>query len=1028
MKRLLQVLGILVLIIVIAIVGLRLYFNDARLKNTVMPYVDEAVGRPVQVDQMSLTFFKTFPNAGLEIDGLVVPGAAQNDTLASMQQLVVGVELWPLLSSNVQLSELQFIQPRFTYQVNPDGSTNIDFLMEGGEEAPADTQAASTSIDIPRFVVRDGHIRYLDQSTNTNVLLNKLDADIALRYADLIESTVDLNIGGVSAEVDGTSYLSGLPLSLQQSSTIDMNNEKVTLKEGTFSIRGLRLAVNGTLSNWSKTTMADLQFSSQSDDFSELLRLAPASYQKQLEGVETKGALSLNGSVKGPLGGEELPAFQANIQVDNGYLKYPDLPEPVQQIQIKANASNSELVVEAFKAQAGPNNVNMTGRLNKPLEDNGSFNLQADANIDLSTIGNFYPLDSLGVQSLKGKMAVNAKANGRRDQLDKVTFDASTQLSGGSLQYQGVPKPIEDISIDANATQDQVDIRSMSLKAAGNTFSMNGTISEPLDSLRRRFNLSTQLNADLASIKEFYPIDEDTLKIRGQLTADLQLEGTAENAAQAIQSGTIELKNGFIGYHKLPRPIDQLTMRATLKGERLTLNNARVATGSNSLQLSGTVDRYWTDAPTLNLKSNGKVALNEFTDYISMKPFINTISGSAEMNLAVRGPANKVEDLKFDGDLTMSNVNMEGDSLAHPVKNLNAKMELSPQAMTLSRFTTDFGSSDADITGKLERYMAFLDENPNPNRLPNLTGSFKSHMLNFDEWIDWSDTTTSKYPIDLPDLTSNVSVQVDTLVMTGVEITDIKGKAGTTPDQITVDNASARMLDGTMNGSMVWKVPQPDRTQISFKGRVDTVEAGAFFREFAILGKKSQFHEHITGSFSAQTDYNTALDVYLTPIIATTDSEGSFGMTKMRLKNHPAQVKLADLLKAPELKNAALDQWKANYTIKNSVLTLKNLKLTSGNIGGEMDGTQNLVSGEMDYKMKLYLPGSFAGRIDNVVPKEAVEALKQENGTFLLPLKLEGTSESPKVRPDMDTIQPIVKEYLKNKAGKALKGLLDKFN
>ena len=298
-------------------------------------------------------------------------------------------------------------------------------------------------------------------------------------------------------------------------------------------------------------------------------------------------------------------------------------------------------------------------------------------------------------------------------------------------------------------------------------------------------------------------------------------------------------------------------------------------------------------------------------------------------------------------------------------------------------------------------------------------------LLNLDELINWEDTTTAPTPIELPDLNSSVTANIDTMIVTGVTMYNLQAEANTTPKQITMNKGSLQLFDGEVTGSFTWDVPQPDRTMITFNGSLDSLQADAFFSEYQVLGEKSKFHQYITGSFSADVEYYSELNVYLEPLIETSEMDGNFGMTKSRLQGHPLQNRVASLLNTPEFKNIALDEWKSTYSLNNSVFTIKDLRLTSGDIGMELNGTQHLVKGNINYQMKLFLPGRFKNAIAKVITKQAADALTQENGTIMLPLRVTGTHEDPKIAPDKEVIGPIVKEYLKDKAGNVLKKLFD---
>lgn len=1027
MKKFLKIVAAFLLLCIIIGVGLNLYFTDERLKATIMPYVNDAVDRKVEVESMSLTFFSTFPQPGLSITKMRIPGDTASDTLLSLDEMVASVELFSLFGDQINITEVTLRNPRFTYVINSDSTSNIDFLLEEEEPKEAAEEIASDfTVNIPAFRVTGGQFGYRNKISNTRARSNNVDADISLRYADLIESSIDLKMGGLSVSVGETNYITGLPVNLSQKSTINLSKELVTINQGTFSIRGLALNLNGTLADWSNMLTADLAFSSSSDNFGQLLRLVPPSYEQYIEGLESRGSLAIDGSLKGSIGGPELPRFNLSLQVNNGYLKNPDLPQPVEDIQLTAQASNNLLTLEKLSAQAGENKFTVTGRLAQPLEKDGKFSLNMEGSVNLATVNQFYDIGQFDINQMSGQLRVDGKASGNRAQPEKASFSGLAKLDNGSLKYAGVPKPIENISFDVQGNQSAITINSMSLEAARNSFSMQGVINQPLKEEQRSIDLSTDLNFDLGTIKEFYPIDEDTLSMRGNLRANAQLKGQADRIEQAVQKGTIRLTDGFIKHKSMDNPIRDITLQSTLDGPTLSISKAGFQSGNNKLSVSGTVNNYLSDDRRIDLHIAGKADLSQIPDYYDLKPAVTSLSGTADLDLNASGPLANPSALRFDGRFTAREVHMKGEALAQPVRNLEGELKMSPETATLNSLSFQLGSSDITLNGSLNDYMAYLEAEADRKTTPRLTGSFKSNLLNIDELIDWKDTTaTEPIPIHLPDLNSSVTADISKIIVTGVPMQNLQAKATTTPDQIKLEQATADLFGGTASGSFKWDIPRPEHTRISFKGSLDNLQAGSFFEEFRVLGEKNKFHKYISGSFSADVDYFSELNVYLEPEIETTTMNGTFGMTKSRLKGHPLQDRLADLLKTKEFRNIALDQWKSTYTLKNSVFTVKNLRLTSGDIGMEMNGTRHLVKGDINYQMKLFLPGRFKSAIASVITKQGAEALSRENGTIMLPLRITGTHENPQVAPDQQVIAPIIKEYLKGKAGSILQKLFE---
>ncbi|HLR33188.1 MAG TPA: AsmA family protein, partial [Fodinibius sp.] len=590
MKTFLKITAAVLALLFIIIIGLNLYFTSDRLQNMLMPYINESVGRTVEAETMSITLLSTFPNPGVEVTNLVIPGDTEEDTLLSLKELTVGVELFPLFRDEINFTELSLDTPRFTYQVYADSSTNLDFLLAAEETDTAST--GSYDINIPYFEVSNGYFGYRDLTSHTSATLDDLNGDLSLSYADSIQSSIDIEVGGLSAAVDSASYIDGLPLQLTQESVIYADREVIRLKEGTFSLRGLEMDLAGTLGNWSEAFTVDLQFNSSTDNFGNLLGLVPESYAASLDEFESSGTLDLGGTVRGMVTGDSIPRFDIRVNVQDGYLKDPDLSQPVEDIQIAASATNELVTIETFHAAAGSNAISGSGTFNEPLEDNASFNMNFTADVDLSTVHQFYDIAEMDIDQLGGQLDIDANAQGPLDQPENISFDGKAVLADGLLKYREVPRAIQDINVNATGTQELLAIKSMSLQAAQNTLSADGEIQHLLDESNRHVTMNTSLEFDLSTISEFYPIDEDTLQLEGQLTAQAALDGQADQIERTVQSGRINLENGFVDYGELDFPLENITLESTLEGPRMTLDQLTFNTGSSDIDLRGSLSNY----------------------------------------------------------------------------------------------------------------------------------------------------------------------------------------------------------------------------------------------------------------------------------------------------------------------------------------------------------------------------------------------------------------------------------------------------
>lgn len=1029
MKLFLKILAALVVLFIVLLIGLNLYFTDDRLKNMILPEVNEAIGREVQVETMSVTFFRTFPRFGVSIGKFVLPSDDEQPNVASLEELLVSVKLFPLIGGEIAFGELSMIRPDVNYIIYEDGTTNIDFLLELAEkDAEAEPEEEpGYAVAMPYFTLRNASLLYDDRTEKISVQFQGLDADLSLRFTDLIESTVNATLEGLTLAIKGENYIENLSLSLQQESLLDMDREILTLSEGMLSIRGLAVNVAGEIKNWSaEAPELDLQFTSSSENFGELLRLAPPEYDEYLSGLGSSGSLIFDGSVSGELAEGRLPQFNILVEVNNGYLKNPDLPEAIRDIRFKMDVSNTFLEVAEFHARAGDNSLNGSGSIERPFEEDGLFSLEANGDVDLSTVGSFYPLDELGIEELRGSVSLNANANGRLDQPETATFTSNFTLTDGLLKYADVPQSFEDINAVIRASEDLMRIESSGLKAAGNSFSMSGSVARPLDENERSFDITSNLDFDLATIKDFYPIDEDTLTMRGNLTADATLRGKADpdQIEQTLQNSRVEFRNGYLSHSSLGKPLEDITLIANANGSRLVLNEARFKSGNNNLQMSGNVQNYLGDNPIFDVSIRGEALLSDLSAYYSLEPWLNELTGDAKLNVQAAVPAGDPQDIALNGSFELQNVNASGDSLSLPITDLKGKLSATPESITLEDFSMNYGSSDFQIEGRLQNYLGFLQEHETEATMPTLSGSYRSKKLNTDEMIDWdAEVEDEPIPIELPELISTVTAEIDSLIYFGMVVTNLKGKGRTNPEQILLDEATATLFEGKASGQMTWNAKDPERTDMRFVGRLDSLQASSFFRDMNLFGSQGNIHEYLSGSFSADTDYFTEFDVFLNPDPATTKASGRFGMTKARLRGHPIQKRVAEWLRSSEIENLALDKWTATYVIQDTVLTFENFRMTSDDLGLQLDGTQHLVTDRINYQAELILPARFKNDIASVLSNRAADALTREDGKIGIPLKITGTSEIPRVTPDEKIIENMLKKFLKEDVGGALKKL-----
>lgn len=142
-------LGSILALIVIAIgVLVNIIFTPSRLTPIVRSTVARFVTCPVEIGEVELTFFSTFPNFGLRLDNVCIVNpkeGAPNDTLLQVSQFDAIIDLPAFLRENkVDLSRLVLSDVMANIYVAADSTTNFDIFVT---DASADDEPSSLELN-----------------------------------------------------------------------------------------------------------------------------------------------------------------------------------------------------------------------------------------------------------------------------------------------------------------------------------------------------------------------------------------------------------------------------------------------------------------------------------------------------------------------------------------------------------------------------------------------------------------------------------------------------------------------------------------------------------------------------------------------------------------------------------------------------------------------------------------------------------------------------------------------------------------
>ena len=380
LKRLLLALGVLLLLFVATAFAIPYFFKDEILAKA-KEAINANLNAKVDFSDASLSMWSTFPNLGLTMDSFTLEGidAFAGVKLADVKKMTLALDFWSVWNGMdpIKIKSVTVDEPKIHVLVTKEGLANYDVAK------PTDDTSTTTTdfqIDLEDYRINNGSLIYDDASMGAYVVAKGLNhsgsGDLTAMIYDLDTKT---EIDSLTVTYGGMSYLSKAKTALDAIFQVDQNQSKYTLKDNDLRVNALHLQADGWVQLPDEdNVLMDLTFNAPENDFRNLFSIIPGAYLQGYEQVKVDGKFALDGEVKGTYNAvtEKMPAFKINIGVDNGRVKYPDLPLSIANINAKGSIASpgsdlDQMIIDfsKFALKIGSNPIDSRFILKTPMSD-----------------------------------------------------------------------------------------------------------------------------------------------------------------------------------------------------------------------------------------------------------------------------------------------------------------------------------------------------------------------------------------------------------------------------------------------------------------------------------------------------------------------------------------------------------------------------------------------------------------------------------------------------------------------------------
>ncbi len=447
MKKALKItlisLGSLILVIAIAIsIALFSIFSPSKLAKIVNNQADKFLTCDFHIDKVGLTFFKTFPKIGLDLENVVLKNPQKaniSDTLLYVNDCVAALDIQELLKNkNIIIHEFSLNKGLVNLYIDENGNGNYNVFKS------EDTTSFDYRVDLQKIKAKNLDIRYLNDQAKQQARVKEADLTVkgsfekndiigeaelvaeSLAFAikdssqlhfssdnvkvsydgsftnfNLLDGELNADLQDAVLRIDTTHYINEMDLSLASDVQADLENLHFNLKNTSLSIDKQEFAVNGIIDmdTASHDIHTDLHYKTGDWKIEEILPMIPrAVIGNKLDDIQISGDIALEGDVRGTYSDTRMPTITSDVAWHHGRMAMKDLPLDFEKadglFDLQLDLDNqSNLTVKSLSATTRKRNKITAKGTIKNLLGKMLLDIFASGNLHITDFKDFLPED-----------------------------------------------------------------------------------------------------------------------------------------------------------------------------------------------------------------------------------------------------------------------------------------------------------------------------------------------------------------------------------------------------------------------------------------------------------------------------------------------------------------------------------------------------------------------------------------------------------------------------------------------------------
>jgi hypothetical protein len=598
----------------------------------------------------------------------------------------------------------------------------------------------------------------------------------------------------------------------------------------------------------------------------------------------------------------------------------------------------------------------------------------------------------------------------------KSRFSVSTRTTASSvsLRFAGVPYLGQadarvDAVVDVDTESGLVTLRDAEIRLNELLLALTGSVRQLGEAVELDLAFDSP-NSAFQEILSLVPVMYRNDFAELQAAGTMSVRGTVRGRYGPGDFPALAVRDGRFQYPDLPLPARDVALDLSVRNPGgdadhtvVELKRFTVTIGTDPVEGSFVMRTPVSD-PAVQAAVRGRLDLAELGRTVKL-PRTDELAGALAADASVRArlsdlDAERYEQVHADGFFRATGVVVRTEGIPHAVQVDEGELRFSPRHAELTAFRGRIGSSDLEMTGRLDNLLGFALRDEELRGEARLASTF----FDLDEWrSDEGEMEAVRVPRNL-DL--GLVADVQRLAFAGLDMRHARGSLRVRDSRATLDAFQMEIFGGSMAVTGYYETADPARPTFDVDLRllgVDVAQAAAGAATVRALVPVARFAQ---GRVAADLRLHGAMGTDMTPEFEVLAGRGSFQTTGVALHGFPALERLSDLIRTEPLRHPALSDIRSTFTIQGGRLHVAAFDVRLGQFSSRVSGSHGF-DDSLDYTLALQLPASAIG----ADATRAIGALAERAGrvgfafqpadVITLGVQLGGSITSPSITTDL---------------------------